>query len=146
VRARPLDLALARPVETAAGVMATAPLVLIDLDTAEGVPGRSYVRCYTPTALRPLAQLLTTLGGLLRGAAAAPASVERRLAQHFRLLGPQGLTGIALAGIDMALWDARARACGLPLVTLLGGEPRPVPAYASLGAMRRRGADSPTGP
>ena len=40
---------------------------------------------------------------------------------------------MALGGIDMAAWDARARAAGLPLATLLGGEPRPVPAYHSLG-------------
>jgi L-alanine-DL-glutamate epimerase-like enolase superfamily enzyme len=33
--------------------------------------------------------------------------------------------------LRMALWDARARACGVPLVTLLGGEPKPIPAYAS---------------
>jgi len=61
--------------------------------------------------------------------------IERTLQRHFRLLGPQGLTGIAMAGIDMALWDARARACGVPLVTLLGGAPTPIPAYASLRAM-----------
>jgi mandelate racemase len=69
---------------------------------------------------------------LLTGEAAAPAVVEHKLQGHFRLLGPQGLTGIAMAGIDMALWDVRARACGVPLVTVLGGEPKPIPAYASL--------------
>jgi len=52
------------------------------------------------------------------------------------LLGPQGLTGIAMAAIDMAAWDALAKASGLPLVRLLGGEPRPVPVYDSLGMGR----------
>jgi mandelate racemase len=47
---------------------------------------------------------------------------------------------MAIAGIDMALWDACARAAGVPLVTLLGGQPRPVPAYASLRTMRPEGA------
>jgi mandelate racemase len=136
IRARGIDLALQRPVETASGVMRTAPLVLVDLETEEGVTGRSYVRCYTPVALDPLARLIANLDPLLRGDAAAPASVERKLQQHFRLLGPQGLTGIAMAGIDMALWDARAKACGVPLVTLLGGEPKPIPAYASLRTMK----------
>jgi len=42
---------------------------------------------------------------------------------------------MAMGGIDMALWDARAKACGVPLVTLLGGEPRPIPANASLRTM-----------
>ena len=140
IRARGLDLALQRPVETASGVMRTAPLVLVDVLTEEGVAGVSYVRCYTPLALDPLARLIANLEPLLRGDAAVPASVERKLQRHFRLLGPQGLTGIAMAGIDMALWDARAKACGVPLVTLLGGEPKPIPAYASLRTMSPAGA------
>ncbi len=135
IRARGLNLAFHRPVETASGVMRTAPLVLIDLSTEEGITGRSYVWCFTPVALQPLIQLVSNLEGLLTGEAAAPAVVEHKLQGHFRLLGPQGLTGIAMAGIDMALWDARARACGVPLVTLLGGEPKPIPAYASLHMM-----------
>jgi mandelate racemase len=40
---------------------------------------------------------------------------------------------MAMAGIDMAAWDALARAVGLPLVRLLGGTPRRVPAYNSCG-------------
>lgn len=40
---------------------------------------------------------------------------------------------MALAGIDMALWDALARTHGLSLLSLLGGGPRPVPAYGAIG-------------
>jgi mandelate racemase len=134
IRARGLNLPLAHPVETASGVMSSAALVLIDLSTQEGISGQSYVRCYTPLALQPLVQLVANLQGVLNGASAAPLSVERTLLQHIRLLGSQGLTGMAMAGIDMALWDARAKACGVSLVTLLGGEPKPIPAYASLRA------------
>jgi mandelate racemase len=60
-------------------------------------------------------------------------ALDRKLQSAFRLLGPQGLTGIAMAAIDMAAWDALARAQGLPLVRLLGGEPRPIRAYDSRG-------------
>ncbi len=140
IRARAVDLAPHRPMETAAGAMTSTPLVLIDLLTEEGVTGKSYVRCYTPVALAPLAALVANLAAVLRGETAAPFAVERILGQQFRLLGPQGLTGIAMAGIDMALWDARAKACGVPLVALLGGEPRPIPAYASLRTMSPQGA------
>jgi mandelate racemase len=140
LRVRPLDLAIVKPVETAGGVMRTAPLVLIDLLTEDGVTGCSYVRCYTPLALHPLAALISALEPLLKGEATAPAAIEAKLQQQFRLLGPQGLTGIAMAGIDMALWDARAKAAGLPLVTLLGSTPRPIPAYASLRTMSPEGA------
>jgi mandelate racemase len=40
---------------------------------------------------------------------------------------------MAIAGIDMAAWDAHSKACGLPLVRLLGGEPKRIPAYNSCG-------------
>jgi mandelate racemase len=140
IRARPLDLALSRPVETASGTLRSAPLVLVDLTTEEGVTGCSYLRTYTPVALGPLAQLVENVGALIEGDAASPQAIDEKLQSHFRLLGLQGLTGAALAGIDMALWDARARAAGVPLVSLLGGEPRPIPAYASLRTMSPAGA------
>jgi L-alanine-DL-glutamate epimerase-like enolase superfamily enzyme len=41
----------------------------------------------------------------------------------------------ALAGVDTALWDLRARRAGVPVCTLAGGAPRPLRAYAS--SMRR---------
>ncbi len=109
IRARGLNVTLDRPIETASGVMKTTPLVLVDLETQEGITRHSYVRCYTPLALQPLVQLIANLEGLLTGETAAPVPVEEKLQRHFRLLGPQGLTGIAMGGIDMALWDARAK-------------------------------------
>src|SRR5262249_59859183 len=112
IRVRGIDLRLSRPVETAGGVMSTAPLVLSDLATAEGITGRSYLRCYTALALQPLVQLVANLSPLLEGAAADPVTVEKKLQRQFRLLGPQGLTGMAMAGVDMAIWDALARASG----------------------------------
>jgi mandelate racemase len=114
-------------------LVSTAPLVLTDLLTEEGTIGRSYVFCYTSLALKPVAQLLSNLEAAIKGDVVAPLAIEAKLQRRFRLLGPQGLTGIAMAGIDMAAWDALARAAGLPLVRLLGGEPHPIPAYNSCG-------------
>lgn len=86
--------------------------------------GRAYVRCYTPLALQPMVRLFDNVGELLKGASAAPVAVVGQLRRQFRLLGSQGLVGMVMAGIDMALWDARAQACGVPLVTLLESDRR----------------------
>jgi len=131
--ARTVDVPMQRPLTTGGGVIETAPLVLIDLHTEEGITGRSYVFCYTPMALKPVAQILSSLGALIEGDSLAPAVIEQKLQQSFRLLGRQGLTGMAMAGVDTAAWDALAKAHDLPLVRLLGGEPRKIPAYNSCG-------------
>jgi mandelate racemase len=77
------------------------------------------------------------LGALVRlvndlGASGLPAAALRA---ELKLIGTRGLVGHALAGLDMAQWDAAAKAAGVPLATLLGGAPAPVRAYASLRTM-----------
>ena len=42
-----------------------------------------------------------------------------------------GIARLALASLDIALWDLRAKAAGQPLCALLGGARAPVPAYGS---------------
>lgn len=128
-----VNVPLAYPVRTASGDVTQAPLLLLDLLTEQGVTGRAYVFTYTPLVLRPLKGLADALGGLLGGMPCAPHELERGFDARLRLLGNTGLVTMALAGIDMAAWDALARAAGLPLARLLGGAPRPVPAYFSQG-------------
>jgi len=133
VRARPVNVPMARPLQTSGGAVTSAPLVLVDLTTEEGPTGCAYIFCYAPFALTPIAQLVENLGETLEGDALAPLAIEDKLQRTFRLLGYQGFASMALAGIDMAVWDAMGQAAGLPLVRLLGGTPRPIPAYNSKG-------------
>ena len=131
--ARPVVAPLARPLRTASGEIPAAPLLLIDIATAEGVTGRAYLFAYTKVTLRALKALTEDLAPLLAGKPCAPYDRAAECERTFRLLGRQGLLGMALSGIDMALWDALGRAHGQPVVALLGGTPRPVPAYDSFG-------------
>jgi mandelate racemase len=140
LRATPVNVPLARPHPTAGGVVESAPLVLVDLETDQELTGRAYLFCYTSIALKPIADLIEALQPLIEGDVVAPLALAQKLQGRFRLLGPQGFAGIAMAGIDMAAWDLLAKSGGLSLTRLLGGEEKPVPAYHSLGMAGPDGA------
>src|SRR5437660_4944564 len=133
LRTRAVRVPMRRPLGTSGGSITQAPLVLIDLETDEGVPGRAYLFAYSDLGARTLRQLLAGISEMVRGDAVAPVAIAKKLHARFTLLGREGLPTIALSGLDVALWDAQARATGLPLARLLGGELHPVPAYNSNG-------------
>jgi len=98
-----------------------------------GLVGRAYLFGYTPLALAPLVRLVESIGEELKGQPAVPVERQAALDRRFRLLGWQGLVSMALAGLDMALWDALGHAAGWPVARLLGGEAKPLRAYDSYG-------------
>jgi mandelate racemase len=63
----------------------------------------------------------------------APFDAYRRSIGSLHLVGREGMTLIAVSGLDMAAWDALAKAAGKPLAAYLGGTTGPVPAYNSNG-------------
>ncbi len=132
-RVRAVRVPMTEPHQTASGVITESPLVLTDVITDTGISGHSMVFTYTPAALKPTAELIQNCEALVKGEALAPAEIEQKLAKRFRLLGTQGLVGMALAAIDMALWDALARVHSMPLVRLLGGVEKPIRAYGAVG-------------
>ena len=50
---------------------------------------------------------------------------------------------IAASGLDMAAWDALAKAANLPLCVLLGGTVGPVKSYNSNGLWLKQPAELP---
>jgi mandelate racemase len=135
VKARAVVAPISRPVKNAFGVIEAAPLVLIDIVTDQGVTGHSYIFAYSRLTLKPLVHLIEEIGHELAGKPIAPFDLMSTMDAKFRLLGWQGLVGMAVSGLDMALWDALGQAAGQPLVTLLGGSPRPIRAYDSYGVV-----------
>ena len=126
---------LSRPLVTASGAIPAAPLVLIDVETDQGVVGRSYIFGYGPIALKPLTDILASLGEMLIGQPINPVARYRDFENRFRLMGRQGFLGSALGGIDMCLWDAMGKASGMSVAELLGGDCAPISAYDSYGAV-----------
>src|SRR5262245_30945836 len=105
--------------------------VVVKVTTEGGLVG--YGESHHGRAHTSIAQLVnTTLRTLVVGMNAADVVgvwnkiYAKQLASH----GMGAGCAMAMSGIDMALWDIRAKAVGWPLYRLLGGAQKPIPAYA----------------
>ena len=128
----PVVVPLRRPIISKVGAFSEWPLILVDLYTNEGVVGRSYLEPYLKNSAHSIVPTIRDLGDTWTGKPLAPLEQFDRNRSALNLIG-QGVSMIAIAGIDMAIWDALAKAAGLPLAVLLGGSIGPVPAYNSNG-------------
>jgi mandelate racemase len=128
-----LAVPMKRPLGTSAQLVRTAPLLLVDLETEQGVTGHTYLYCYLPLTAEMIARVLQESLPLIRGEVVEPRRVGARLWKHFCLAGASGVVGMALSAIDAVCWDALAMAAGVPLVRFLGGTPSAIPAYNSNG-------------
>jgi mandelate racemase len=133
LRARPVVLKLKRPVIARIATITDWPLILIDLHTEEGIVGRSYLEPYVIKSMRYLVPALNDLGDLLKGRTVAPVEIYDAARKSLHFVGYQGLSMIAVAGLDMAAWDALAKAADMPLCVLLGGSVGSVKSYNSNG-------------
>jgi L-alanine-DL-glutamate epimerase-like enolase superfamily enzyme len=104
-------------------------LVLVEA-TSGDVRGLGYTYADVATAqlvAEPLAEEVRGRDALnVPGAWAA-------LVRKIRNLGRPGIASMAIAAVDNALWDLKARLLDLPLVTLLGAAHDRVPIYGSGG-------------
>ena len=132
-RARPVLAPLARPITTAQVAINKAPLILIDIETDQGITGRNYIFGYNPHALQALSTFTNEWGETLVGKPVAPYERAQEAAQQFHLIGRSGLIGMALSGIDIALWDAHAKAKDCTVAALFGAAETDLPCYDSQG-------------
>ncbi len=133
VRARPVVVTLRRPVVSKVGVFHDWPLILIDLYTKEGIVGHSYLEPYLKQSARYIVPAILDLAEAAKGQPVAPFDVFRRGVGSLHLIGREGVSLIAVSGLDIAAWDALAKAASMPLAVFLGGTIGPVPAYNSNG-------------
>ena len=135
--ARPVVLKLDRPVVAKIATIEDWPLILIDLNTEQGVTGRTYLEPYIVNSMRYLIPALNDLSELLKGKQLAPVELFEAARKSLHFVGYEGLSMIAAAGLDMAAWDALAKAADMPLCCLLGGSVGAVKAYNSNGLWLR---------
>lgn len=146
VKAHPISTPLDKVYWTARGAWGTANMVLVTVHTDEGITGIGQIN---KTPLAEIAETVASLEDVVAGMdALAHETVWQKI---FMLTVPhleEGQTSAtrprfneakriqimaALAGIDLALWDIKGKALGMPIWRLLGGTRREVPAYASGG-------------
>jgi mandelate racemase len=133
LKTRAVLVPMTRPLQTSTGSITKVPFVLVDLATSTGAVGRGYLFCITPLALKATVAMLGDLASLVVGQPLVPYEIGQMLEKRFILLGNTGILAMAMAGIDMAAWDALAIEAGVPLAEALGGAVRPVQAYNSCG-------------
>jgi L-alanine-DL-glutamate epimerase-like enolase superfamily enzyme len=131
VEALPCSVPLRQAVTQGLGSVTKRDTVVVKVTTSDGLTG--WGESYNGRApLAVAATVNTTLRDLFTGLSADATTAiwdvfERRvLANH----GTCAACVCAMSGVDMALWDIKGKALGLPLHRLLGGVSRPVPAYA----------------
>jgi mandelate racemase len=133
IRIRTVEVPLKRPIVAAVGTFPKVPLILVDVTTKEGIVGRGYITPYLVRSARYIVPAISDLFEQRKGKVLSPLSDFRSGHKSLNLIGYEGVALIANAALDMAAWDALAKAVDLPLVVLLGGEIGPVPAYNSNG-------------
>ena len=116
----------------------------------------AFVRVHTDSGLVGLGEASPMQGGLASLAMIkhhlAPALIGQDPLDHAVLLdrvmhdlvklGPEGALTGALAALDIALWDLKGKATGLPIYKLIGGAWRTaLPFYASIGGNGDRSLD-----
>lgn len=107
----------------------TTTLVVVEA-LAGGATGLGYTYADTSTALFVNDRLAPIVRGL--DAMSVP-SAWQSMVRAIRNLGRPGIASMAIAAVDVALWDLKARLLELPLVTLLGAARSAVPIYGSGG-------------
>ena len=128
-----VEVPMTFPLGTSAAVVDKAPLLLVDLETEEGITGRTYLFCYRPSVPRAIDAVLRDAVSLVSGERVVPLETAAKLSRRFALVGVASVVRMALSALDTAMWDALAVAAGVPLAALLGAKPKKILAYNSSG-------------
>jgi mandelate racemase len=133
VTVRAASIPLRRPLIAKVGAFPEWPFILVDVKTKEGIVGRSYLEPYLKNAVRYIGPAIQDIGEAFKGRVLAPLDMYRDAIGALHLIGRQGVSVIVAAGLDMAIWDALAKAAGLPLANLLGGSVGKIRTYNTNG-------------
>ncbi|HKH95769.1 MAG TPA: hypothetical protein VKA39_04520, partial [Beijerinckiaceae bacterium] len=87
VRTTPVEVPMRYALGTSAATISAAPLLLIDVDTEEGVTGRAYLFAYRRSGARAMAEVLHDAVTMVKGEAVTPVALGLTLQRRFALIG-----------------------------------------------------------
>ena len=137
VHARAVAIPLKQPTRMATRALSERHFVLVEVRDHDGAVGGGYAYAGTGGSRLLAAMVREALAPVVLADQTGDIGVLwERMYQESLLVGRRGAALRALSAVDIALWDLRAKRCGVPLAVLLGGSLRPLPAYASGGYYR----------
>lgn len=107
-------------------------LAIMDVTTDTGITGTGFTHTSGVGSTSIKSLIDRDIVPFVIGKEAMPRALWQKTWMHIHWMGGGGVTTMALAALDIALWDVVAKAAKLPLTTVLGGQCIDrVPAYAS---------------
>jgi L-alanine-DL-glutamate epimerase-like enolase superfamily enzyme len=105
-------------------------LIAATVESSDGGTGQGFSWAVRAGAEAIQAMIDADCRPVAEGGPIAPAAAWDRLSWHLREAGG-GITTLAMAAVDIGLWDLQAKAAGVSLTDLLGQQRDQVPVYAS---------------
>lgn len=135
IKLRVLSVPMRRPIVSnpTVGRYTEWPFILIDLQTNEGIVGHSYLEPYVAGSAAYILPAIEAVAAALAPRPLAPVDCFANAMKAIHLSGKEGVGLVAASGLDMAIWDAVAKAAGMPLAEYLGGTVGPLRAYNTNG-------------
>lgn len=110
-------------------------LALVHIETADGLHGCGFTYSIIPFGAREVCSLVNCgLGELIHHM--DPRDHEQIWSRAWRKadwVGRGGIAVLAVAAIDIAIWDLKSKAANMPLYRLLGGAHKSIPVYNTDG-------------
>src|SRR4051794_39044401 len=156
IKTHPVSVPRPEPVWTAHEEIRAWSVILTELRTDDGLVGYGEIHgspmpriCEWVARFAELIQGMDALAHeavwdkLFALTSPRPGAIEGKGAQMRPVpRGERNAVMAAIAGIDIALWDLKGKAAGLPVGRLLGGENRPLFTYATGGYYRPGASNS----
>ncbi|MEJ1975427.1 MAG: mandelate racemase/muconate lactonizing enzyme family protein [Acetobacteraceae bacterium] len=143
MRTAVVHVPLAAPARAAIFEVRAVDCVLVFLDTDDGLVGEGLVMTVNGRRLAVLHEMVRSLAPLVVGMdLRRVGSLAGRVRAELNFYGEAGVSMMGLAGVDMALFDLRAKFAELNVAAMLGACRETVPAYASGGLWLSHSVDA----